>query len=233
GHAGSMTEPLLDLDINCRAQLALLEACRTVAPEIRIVFASTRQIYGKPRYLPVDEKHAVQPPDVNGVDKAAAENFHLLYHQVYGLRSTALRLTNVYGPRMRIKDARQTFLGVWLRRIIEGERFDVWGGQQRRDLAYIDDVVDAFLIAALTPSLYGCAANLGGDRVVSLRELADLVLAANGGRGGYDIREFPPERLRIDIGDYWSDDSLFRNATGWTPRVPLAEGLARSLAFFR
>ncbi len=231
-HAGSMSEPLLDLDINCRAQLALLEACRAVAPAIRIVFASTRQIYGKPRYLPVDEQHPIQPPDVNGIDKAAAENFHLLYHQVYGLRSTALRLTNVYGPRMRVKDARQTFVGVWLRRVLEGERFDVWGGQQKRDLSFIDDTVEAFLLAAVTPSLYGRAANIGGDRAVTLRHLADLIIAANGG-GDYDIREFPPERLRIDIGDYWSDDSFFRGETGWTPRVPLAEGIARSLAFFR
>jgi UDP-glucose 4-epimerase len=230
-HQGSMAEPLLDLDINCRAQLALLEVCREVNPAIAVVFASTRQIYGRPDYLPVDEAHPVRPPDVNGVDKAAAEAFHLLYHRVYGMRCSALRLTNTYGPRMRIRDARQTFIGVWLRALIEGRPFEVWGGEQRRDLTFVEDAVDAFLLAALAPAMQGRAANIGGD-VVSLRELAERLVAANGG-GSFDIRSFPEERKRIDIGDYQGDDRLFREATGWAPKTPLAEGLARSLAFFR
>src|SRR5215469_14518249 len=163
-HQGSMAEPLLDLDINARAQLALLEVCRTVNPEITIVFASTRQIYGRPEYLPVDEKHRIRPVDVNGVDKAAGEAFHLLYHDVYGLRCSALRLTNTYGPRMRIKDARQTFIGIWLRHIIEGQDFEVWGGEQLRDFSYVEDTVDAFLAAAATPALAGKALNVGGDK---------------------------------------------------------------------
>ncbi|HZS85427.1 MAG TPA: NAD-dependent epimerase/dehydratase family protein [Stellaceae bacterium] len=231
-HQGSMEEPLPDLDINCRAQLQLLELCRAVNPEIGIVFASTRQIYGRPDYLPVDEAHPVRPPDVNGIAKAAGEAFHLLYHRVYGMRCTALRLTNTYGPRMRIKDARQTFLGVWLRALLEGRSFEVWGGAQTRDLTYVEDAVDAFLHAALSPALCGRAANVGGDGPVSLSALAEMLIAANGG-GSFVIRDFPEARRRIDIGDYCADDRLLRRATGWRPRTSLADGLARSLAFFR
>ena len=231
-HQGSMAEPLLDLDVNARAQLALLEACRAVNREITIVFASTRQIYGRPEYLPVDEKHRIRPVDVNGVDKAAGEAFHLLFHDVYGMRCSALRLTNVYGPRMRIKDARQTFIGVWLRAAVEGRAFELWGGEQLRDLTYVEDAVDAFLLAATTPAVQGQALNVGGDGVVSLRQLAEALVKANAG-GDFVVREFPAERKRIDIGDYYADDGRFRQLTGWAPRTTLADGLAQALAFCR
>jgi len=231
-HLGSMREPLGDLDVNCRAQLALLELCRRVNPRINIVFASTRQIYGRPRYLPVDEAHPLRPPDVNGVSKMAGEAFHLLYHDAYGMRVSALRLTNTYGPGMRIKDAHQTFIGIWLRHAIEDRPFELWGGEQLRDFLYVDDAADAFLHAAASRETAGQAFNVGGDSVVSLRQLADLLIAANGG-GRYDQKEFPAERKRIDIGDYYSDDLRFRAATGWAPKTPLAEGLMRSLDFFR
>src|SRR5277367_2140139 len=147
-HMDSMTSPQTDLDINGRAQLAILEACRVHNPDIRVVFASTRQIYGRPDYLPVDEKHPLRPVDVNGINKIAGESFHLLYSQVHGVRATALRLTNTIGPRMRVKDARQTFVGVWVRCLVEGRTFEVWGGQQLRDFTYVDDAVEAFLLAA-------------------------------------------------------------------------------------
>jgi UDP-glucose 4-epimerase len=231
-HADSMTDPETDLAINCRAQLTLLEACRQVCPEIRVVYASTRQIYGRPRYLPVDEKHPLRPVDVNGVNKMAGEAYHILFHDVYGIRATALRLTNVYGPRMRIKDARQTFVGVWLRAVLEGRPFEVWNGAQLCDLSYVDDAAEALLLAAVTTEAMGGVFNVGGDRVVSLRELADLLVAAQGG-SRYELREFPAERKRIDIGDYHTDDALFRRVAGWAPRTALPDGLARALAYFR
>jgi UDP-glucose 4-epimerase len=231
-HADSMTDPETDLAINCRAQLTLLEACRHVCPEIRVVYASTRQIYGRPRYLPVDETHPLRPVDVNGVNKMAGEAYHVLFHDVYGIRATALRLTNVYGPRMRIKDARQAFIGVWLRAVLEGRPFEVWNGSQLRDLSYVDDTVAALLLAATTAETAGGMFNVGGDRVVSLKELADLLVATEGG-GGYELREFPAERKRIDIGDYHTDDKLFRRVAGWAPSTPLPEGLTRALAYFR
>lgn len=231
-HLDSMRDPVTDLEINCLAQLTLLEACRAVCPASTIVFASTRQIYGRPLYLPVDEKHPLHPVDVNGVNKMAGEAYHILYHDVYGSKATSLRLTNTYGPRMRIKDARQTFVGVWLRLALEDKPFEVWGGAQKRDFTYVDDAVDAFLLAAVKAETKGKVFNLGGEAPVSLTELAEVVVAANKG-GRFVNHEFPAERRRIDIGDYFADDRLFRSVTGWQPRVPLKDGLTRSLAYFR
>jgi len=231
-HMGSMAAPLADHEINAAAQLALLEAVRRVAPEIRIVYASTRQIYGRPDRLPVDETHPLRPVDVNGVGKLAGEAFHLIYHRVHGLKTTALRLTNTYGPGMRIRDARQTFVGIWLRRVLEGEPFEVWGGAQRRDFTYVEDAADAFLLAALNDACLGSAFNIGGAGPHPLGEVAQMLVEVAGG-GRYDVKEFPKERQRIDIGEYWADDRLFRGVTSWAPRVSLRDGMQLSLAFFR
>ena len=171
-HMDSMQDPFADLDINCRAQLSILETCRQYNPNIKIVFASTRQIYGKPAYLPVDERHLLRPMDVNGINKMAGEWYHILYNNVYGIRACALRLTNTYGPRMRIKDARQTFLGVWIRLLVEGKPFEVWGGEQLRDFTYVDDAVEAFLLAAVREEANGRVYNLGGCEALSLQALA-------------------------------------------------------------
>jgi UDP-glucose 4-epimerase len=230
-HLDSMHDPYTDLEINCRAQLSILEACRKYNPDIKIVFASTRQIYGQPDYLPVDERHLLRPVDVNGINKMAGEWYHILYNNVYDIRACALRLTNTYGPRMRVKDARQTFLGLWVRLLVEGKPFEVWDGQQLRDFTYVDDAVEAFLLAATSEAANGKVYNLGGDGVISLKELADLLIEVNGG-GEYMMRSFPPDRKRIDIGDYYADYSLIRSVLGWEPKVPLRDGLASTLAFY-
>lgn len=231
-HMDSMEDPFTDLEINARSQLSILETCRKFNPEVKIVFASTRQIYGKPDYLPVDEKHLVKPVDVNGVNKMAGEAYHVLYNNVYGIRSCALRLTNTYGPRMRIKDARQTFLGVWVRLLTEDQSFEVWGGEQLRDFNYVDDVVDALLQAATQDIAFGKTYNLGANEVVSLVKLAEMIVHANGS-GNFKVREFPVERKRIDIGDYYADDQLIRKDLGWSPKVPLDVGLKNTLDFYR
>jgi UDP-glucose 4-epimerase len=231
-HLDSMTYPVADMEANVHANINLLEACRSRAPEARIVFASTRQIYGKPVALPVSETHPLRPVDVNGVHKMAAEALHSLYRDVYGLQAISLRLTNTFGPRMRIKDARQTFLGVWLRMIVEGRPFEVWGGEQLRDFSYIDDAIDAFLRASLSIDGWGLAFNVGGSPPISLIELA-RTLARLEPRACYELREFPAERKIIDIGDYYADDRRFRDLTGWTPSVSLEEGLMRSLDYYR
>jgi UDP-glucose 4-epimerase len=231
-HLDSMNAPFDDHAINATAQLQLLETCRAVAPGVVIVHAGTRQIYGRPRYIPVDEAHPVTPTDVNGVNKMAGESFHLMFHSAYGVNTRSLRLTNVYGPGMRIKDARQNFLGIWLRRTVEGDPFEVWGGEQRRDMVFVDDAVEAFLAAAVTPATQGRALNVGGDAPYSLTEIAAAMIAANGG-GRYESKEFPPERKRIDIGDFVTDDRQFRALADWAPRVALAEGLKRSLDYYR
>lgn len=231
-HLDSMTNPVADMEANVHGNINLLEAARMRAPEARIVFASTRQIYGKPVALPVAETHPLRPVDVNGVHKMAAEALHSLYHDVYGLPAISLRLTNTFGPRMRIKDARQTFLGVWLRMIVEGRPFEVWGGQQLRDFSYIDDALDACLRAALSTDGWGQAFNIGGSPPISLIELARLLVRLDPG-ARYELREFPAERKIIDIGDYYADDHRFRTLTGWAPAVSLEEGLARSLVYYR
>ena len=231
-HLDSMHDPITDLESNVRAQIVLLEACRRHCPDARIAFASTRQIYGRPDYLPVDEAHPRRPVDVNGINKMAAEAYHTLYSQVYGLKTVSLRLTNTYGPRMRIKDARQTFLGIWLRRAVEDAEFEVWGGEQKRDLTYIDDVVEAFLLAAADARTDGAVYNIGGGPPVTLADLGNALLAA-AGSGRCVIKDFPAERKRIDIGDYFADDRRFRTLTGWAPKVSLTEGLERAVAYYR
>ncbi len=231
-HMDSMTDPQTDLDINGRAQLAILEACRIHNPGIRVVFASTRQIYGRPDYLPVDEKHPLRPVDVNGINKIAGESFHLLYSRVHGIRATALRLTNTIGPRMRVKDARQTFVGVWIRCLVEGRSFEVWGGEQLRDFTYVDDAVEAFLLAASRPEADGRVFNLGGPPPVTLDRLAELLVEINRG-GSFAVRTFPVDRKKIDIGDYYADDRLIGRKLGWRPRTALRTALAKTLAFYR
>ena len=238
-HMDSMSDPFADLDINAKAQLSLLEVCREVAPNVRIVFASTRQIYGRPNYLPIDELHPLQPVDVNGINKLAGEQYHLLYSKVYGIHSTVLRLTNTYGPRMRIKDARQTFLGIWILKLLKGQPFEVWGGDQLRDYTYVDDCINALELAAKNDSAVGEIYNLGGcGKPVSLIETAETLVAAARDLGlplvaePFVVREYPAERKKIDIGDYYANDSKIRKDLGWKPKTNLREGLRRTLAYY-
>lgn len=231
-HVDSMTDPQTDLEINCRAQLSILEVCRRYNPKLRIVFASTRQLYGKPKYLPVDERHPVQPVDVNGVNKLAGENYHLLYCQVYGIPTTVLRFTNTIGPRMRIKDARQTFVGIWIRNLLEGKPIEVWGGEQVRDLLYVDDAVESLLLAAVHDRAIGRVFNVGSSESISLLQLANTMVDVNGG-GEIKVNAYPAERKKIDIGDYYTDSTLIRETIGWGPKVAIGDALAETIAFYR
>jgi len=232
-HLDSMNDPFTDLDINAKAQLSILEACRKNNRNIRIVFASTRQIYGKPQYLPVDEKHPFNPVDVNGINKIAGEQYHLLYNQVHEIRSSVLRLTNTYGSRMRIKDARQTFLGIWIRNLIEKKPIQVFGdGKQRRDYNYVDDVVDALIIAATKNESAGKIYNLGAPRPISLQETAQIMCEKIEG-ASYALVPFPEERKVIDVGDFISDYSIFQSSFGWNPKVDFETGIERSIEFFK
>lgn len=231
-HMDSMTDPQTDLDINASAQLAILEACRMKNPDIKVVFASTRQLYGKPDYLPVDEKHPVRPVDVNGINKLAGEWYHLLYSNVHGVRACALRLTNTYGPGMRVKDARQTFLGIWVRLLLEGRPIKVFGdGEQLRDFNYVDDCIDALLLAAASEQADGKVYNLGSEEVIGLKALAELMTNL-GYDGSYELVPFPEERKAIDIGDYYSDFSLISSELGWSPQVSLKQGLLNTLEYY-
>lgn len=232
-HIDSMTEPLTDLDINTRAQVVILEACRKFNPEIVVVFASTRQIYGKPQYLPVDELHPLYPTDVNGINNMAGEWYHTLYHNVYDMNTVSLRLTNTYGPRQLLKHNRQGFIGVFVRQIIQGEKIKVFGqGQQIRDMNYVDDVVNALLIAGAKPECYGQVYNLGGNEPISLINLVKLLIELNGD-GDFEVIPFPQEKKRIDIGDYYGDYRKFSQMTNWQPQICLKEGYTKMLAYYK
>jgi UDP-glucose 4-epimerase len=232
-HMDSMSDPQTDLEINATAQLSILEACRKANPSIKVVFASTRQLYGKPDYLPVDEKHPIRPVDVNGINKFAGESYHLLYNNVYGIRACALRLTNTYGPGMRVKDSRQTFLGIWVRLLLEGKPIKVFGdGLQLRDFNYVDDCVEAMLLAGASDQANGKVYNLGSTEVVGLKTLAEMIVGLGYG-GTFELIPFPPERKAIDIGDYYSDFSLVTQDLGWTPKVDLQEGLKKTMAYYK
>lgn len=231
-HIDSMTDPFTDLEINVRAQLSIVESCRYHNPRIRIVHAATRQQYGRPLYLPVDEAHLVQPTDVNGINKAAGEMYFMVYTQVYGLQATSLRLTNTYGPRQLIAHNRQGFIGWFIQKALLGEEIQLFGtGEQLRDMCYVDDTVEALLLAAANDSAIGKVYNVGGLRPVSLKEIVETLVEV-AGRGSYKLVPFPPERKNIDIGDFYTDYSKIKQELGWGPRVDLREGLERTLAYY-
>lgn len=232
-HIDSLSDPFTDLEINVRAQLSLLEACRHYNPTLKIVFASTRQIYGQPDYLPLDERHLLHPPDVNGINKMAGEWYHRVYQRLYGLRAVSLRLTNTYGPGQLMRHNRQGVIGWFIRQASLGEEIQLFGdGEQQRDFNFVDDVVDAFLRAAANDRSDGQVYNLGGDQPFSLKALVKLLLEL-AGRGSYRLVPFPPDRRRIDIGGAYSSYALIEGQLGWRPHTPLREGLARTLAYYR
>lgn len=232
-HMGGQNDPLADIAVNAVAQVRLIQASREAAPDAVVVHASTRQFYGRVQKLPVDENQPVAPPDANGVSKFAGEQYWMLEHRVRGRPVVSLRLTNCYGPRLRIRDARQTFLGIWLRCVLQERPFEVWGGSQLRDLTYVDDVTEAFLRAATTPECHGRIFNIGGSPPESLRAIAELLVQIAGPPARYVVREFPADRATIDIGSYHADDHAFRTAAKWRPEVSLEEGIRRSLEWFR
>jgi UDP-glucose 4-epimerase len=232
-HVDSMTEPVFDLDVNTRDHIALLEELRSSNPEARVVFTSTRQLFGRPRYLPVDEDHPVAPVDVNGITKYATEQFHLLYGECYGLPATVVRLTNVYGPRQRLRDDFQGFLPIFVRRALLDEPIRVFGdGAQQRDCLYVDDVVECLLRAASLPDAPGQVFNVGNDEHLALRDLAQMIIAA-AGTGSVEFVPWPPDRDAIDIGSYFGDSSKAKRLLGWAPETPFADGIERTVEFYR
>src|SRR5436190_3320897 len=232
-HIDSMRDPYTDLDINCRAQLSMLEACRKFNPSVKVIFAGTRQVYGKPDRLPVDENHLVRPIDVNGVNKAAGENYHLLYNNAFGVRACSLRLTNVYGPRQLIKHNRQGFIGWFIRLAMDRRDIQIFGdGSQMRDFVFVDDAADAFLRAGACDACDGDVFNVGGTEPIAHRDLVSVLLdVAGSGRVAYV--PWPPEKKAIDIGSFYSDSSKMTRVTGWTPGVALREGFRRTIEFYR
>jgi UDP-glucose 4-epimerase len=235
-HTGSMKHPRLDFSINAGAQLTMMEVCKSLNPNVKVVFTSTRQLYGKSQYLPFDEKHPIRPVDANGVSKLAGEGYHLLYNDAYGVTTCILRLTNTFGPRMRITDAKQTFVGYWINRVIQDLPFQVYGdGSQIRDFTYVEDCVSAILLAGLSKKTNGKIYNLSGPEVLSLNDVAEF-LKQIGAKCGLNVEyqhtPFPTGRKLIDIGDGFSDSSLFFRDTGWTPKTTMYDGMHETLKFY-
>ena len=232
-HIDSMRDPHTDLEINCRAQLSILEACRNNNPSVKIVFAGTRQVYGKADSLPVSESHLVRPADVNGINKAAGEYYHLLYNNVFGVRACSLRLTNIYGPRQLLKHNRQGFIAWFIRLAIEDREIQIYGdGSQLRDFVYVDDATDAFLRAGADEASNGQVLNVGGQQPIAHRDLVQMLVQI-AGSGRYRFVEWPPEKKAIDIGDFYADSTRIRQTLGWTPQTDLADGLRRTIDFYR
>jgi UDP-glucose 4-epimerase len=232
-HIDSMRDPLTDLEINCRSQLTILEACRLHNPAAKVVYAGTRQIYGRPARLPVDETHLVRPTDINGINKAAGEQYHLVYNDVYGVRACSLRLTNVYGPRQLIRHNRQGFIGWFIRLALEGREIQIYGdGSQMRDFVYVTDAADAFLRAGASDAVNGEALNVGGREPIAHRDLVAMLLEA-AGRGSMRLVEWPEDKKRIDIGSFYTDSTRFERAVGWQPSIALRDGLRKTLEYYR
>jgi len=232
-HIDSMREPYTDLEINCRAQLSLLEACRHNNPGVKVVFAGTRQIYGRADFLPVTESHLVRPTDVNGINKAAGEYYHMVYNNVFGVHACSLRLTNVYGPRQLLKHNRQGFIGWFIRQAIEDREIQIYGdGEQLRDFVFVDDAADAFLRAGASERSNGEVFNVGGAEAISLRELAELLISV-AGTGRYRLIAWPVDKKAIDIGDFHADSTRIERTLGWRPETSLREGLRRTVEFYR
>jgi len=229
-HVDAMEDPRADLGKNTEASIALLEACRRTTPRPRVVFASTRQVYGRARRLPLDEEHPCEPVDANGIHKWAAERHHLLYDQVLDVPSVCLRLTNTYGPGQLVRHARQGFIGWFVRKVVERSTIEVMGdGAQLRDLNHVDDVVDAMLRAAASDAR-GVVWNLGAEPM-SIRAIAELLVEIRGA-GTIRFVPFPEERLRIDVGSAHASWERIRRAIGWEPRVPLRDGLASTIRHY-
>ncbi len=232
-HIDSMTHPHQDLHANAGAHLSLLDTCRRENPGVRILYAGTRQVYGRPCSLPVDESHPACPVDFNGVHKLLGEGYHFLYASLCGLRPTCLRLTNTYGPRQLLHHPRQGFVGWFIRQALLGEELQLFGGgHQLRDFNFVDDVVAAMLLAAVSENAIGKIYNLGSGAAVSIRNFVETLLTVCPGLTFRDI-DFPSERRSIDIGSYYADCSRIRADLGWEAATPLEEGLRKTLHFYR
>jgi len=231
-HMDSLKDPIADMESNVKAHILILDKIKRLGKPVKIVYTSTRQVYGKSVYLPVDEKHLKQPLDINGINKLSGEQYHMLYHRLYGLNCTVLRLTNTYGPRMRIKDTKQNFLGMWTKNIVQGIPIEVWGGAQVRDYNYIDDVVDALVLSVTEDKAIGKIYNLGGDETITLRDLAEIFSFIDKNTK-INSREFPEDRKLLDIGDFYSDAGYIKGTLGWAPKIKLQEGLKKTLEYYQ
>lgn len=231
-HVDSMVNPLTDLEINCKAQLSLLESVRKHELETRIIFAGTRNQYGKAKYLPIDEVHPQEPTDINGINNIAAEKYHLMYTSVYGIKTVSLRMSNTFGPRHQMRHSRQGVLNWFIRQIIDGETVTLYGnGKQIRDVNFIDDVVTALILVGVSDKGWGEAYNLGGTPISLIDFVKNTIKIA--GRGKYKIKKFPSDRKKIEIGNYIASWDKIKKTYNWQPETDIDEGIKRTLEYYQ
>ena len=230
-HIDGLNDPFLDHHVNTYSHINFLEECRKYNSNVKIVYTGTRQVYGVPKYLPVDEKHPVQPVDINGINKLSGELYHILYHKIHDMNIVSLRLTNTYGPKMMMKKNKGGFISIFVRKIIDKENITIYGdGEQLRDFNYVDDVCEALILSGYKNNIYGHIFNLGGEPV-SLLDFTKLLINTRG-FGTYSFKPFPKYNKRIDIGDYYADIKKSEKYLGWKPRTTLALGLKRTVKFY-
>lgn len=233
-HLISIKEPLLDIDINCRGAMTVLEAVRAVNDKAKLVYAGTRGQIGKRIYSPIDEKHPTDPVDMNGIDKLAAEKYYMLYNRLYGIKTTSIRINNTYGERGQIKHDDYGLVNWWIRQALLNEQIIINGdGLQTRDFNYIKDVVDAMILVAQSDKTNGEIFMLGSGKETSIRKLIELILKTTDSKMEIKSQPWPKDRKSIEIGNFLVDFSKIKNTLGWRPRTDLEEGIRLTVEFYK
>jgi len=232
-YVDSNTDPLLDLDINCKGHLQVLEACRRENPRAKLLFASSRFVYGRVEYNPVDENHPFNCLSIYGIHKLAGEKYYRFYHEAYGLKTVSVRIANPYGPRQQMKHSKYGIVNWFVRLALEGQPLTVFGdGQQRRDYIFNEDLADGCLALMLSPGTAGQVYNLGAGVGAPFIEMAHLVAAAVPGAEVRQV-EWPQDRYFVETGDYISDITRITEVIDWRPQTTLEEGIERTVAYYR
>jgi nucleoside-diphosphate-sugar epimerase len=232
-YVDSNTDPLLDLDINCKGHLQVLEACRQIKSPARLVFSSSRFVYGRIEYNPVDESHPFNCLSIYGIHKLAGEKYYRFYHEAYGLETVSVRIANPYGPRQQMKHSKYGILNWFIRLALEGKPLTIFGdGLQRRDYIFNEDLAEAAVCLALTPGVAGQVYNLGSGMGTPFIEMAQLVAEAVPGTEVHKV-EWPTDRYFVETGDYIGDITKITNVSPWQPKTSIREGIARTVDFYR
>ena len=232
-HVQSLSDPYLDIDINCRGTINLLEASRKFNDEVRIVYSGTRSQIGKMVYSPVDEAHPEFPADIYSANKSAAEKYCLIYYNTYGIRTSSLRISNVYGPRGQIKERGYGIVNYLIRMAILNEVITVYEpGTQTRDCIYADDVADAMIMASQNDKTDGEVFFVGSGKTVSFIDLVKLIIKLTG-NGSWIFTPWPSQRKAIEVGDVSLSIKKISSLLDWTPNTALEDGLRKTIDFYK
>jgi UDP-glucose 4-epimerase len=231
-HPFSMREPWLDLDANGRGVINLLEVVRRFNADAKLVHIGTSTQLGKLQYQPADEKHPEFPLDIYSANKSVSEKYALIYANAYNMRTTVIRLSNVYGPRASIHSPEFTFNNYFIGLALQGRAISVFGeGRQKRNVVYVEDVVDALILAASSVDSDGETFFAVGDEHFSLAQIAELTVKIIG-KGSVSFVDWPRERKSTEVGDAVLSNQKIRQRLGWAPKVDLQSGLSRTRDYY-